>query len=249
MKLMIRLLVFALTVILASVTQAADDGPRRDAQAIEVLKSMSEFLAGLERFTVTGNGSTDGRLDAGLIVSNPMEVKLRVQRPGSLQISRFDGESTKQIYLHEGSLSLYDTANKFYATAEVPDGIEAGMAFALEEYGIDAPLMDLLYQDVFTHLAGTSDPVLYLTDKSRAGGADCHHVAIRSAEVDIQLWVEEGDRPLPRQLILTSKWEGGAPRFVAQISWELEPDFASGDFEFTAPEGATQIEFTPVPAE
>lgn len=249
MKLMIKLLVFALTVIPASVTQAADDGPRRDAQAIEVLKSMSEFLAGLERFTVTGNGSTDGRLDAGLIVSNPMEVKLRVQRPGSLQISRFDGETTKHIYLNEGLLTLYDTAKRYFATADVPDGIEAGMAFALEQFGIEAPLMDLLYKDVFAHLAGTSDPVLYLTGKSRVGGADCHHIAIRSPEVDIQLWVEEGDRPLPRQLILTSKWEGGAPRFVAQMNWDLEPDFANSDFEFTAPEGASRIDFTPTSAE
>jgi len=91
--------------------------------------------------------------------------------------------------------------------------------------------------------------VLYLTGKSRVGGANCHHIAIRSPEVDIQLWVEEGDKPLPRQLILTSKWEGGTPRFVARMQWDLEPDFSNSDFEFTAPEGATRIDFVPTTVE
>jgi len=243
MNSMIRLLVFALAMIPAGATLAGDDGPRRDSQAIEILQGMSAYLAGLERFSVSGNGSTDGRLDAGLIVSNPMEVELKVQRPGSLHISHFDGERTQDLYVHEGTLTLYQSVEGYFASTEVPDGIEAAMTFALENLDIEAPLMDLIAQDVFAHLAGTSDPVLYLAGKSPIGGTDCHHIAIRNAEVDIQIWVEEGDRPLPRQLILTSKWEGGAPRFVARMQWDLEPEFADSDFEFEAPEGASRIDF------
>ncbi len=221
-----------------------DDGPRRDAQAVEVLQAMSDYLAGLERFAVSGFGSSDARLDAGLLVANPIEVELRVQRSGSLHISRFDGESTQHLYVHEAEITLYNTAWGYYASNPVPAGIEPAMQFALDELGIEAPLMDLLYKDVFEHLVGSTDPVLYLTNKSRVGGVDCHHIAIRNAELDIQLWVEEGERPLPRQLVLTSKWEGGAPRFVAQLDWDTEPDLDEGEFEFEPPDGASRIEFT-----
>ncbi len=250
MNLMIRLLVFSLAVIPASTTLAgADEGPRRDSQAIEVLEGMSSYLAGLERFAVSGNGSTDGRLDAGLIVSNPLEVELKVQRPGSLHISHFDGEQTRNLYVHEGTLTLHQSVEGYFASTKVPDGIEAAMTFALENLSIEAPLMDLIAEDVFARLAGTSDPVLYLTGNSRVDGVNCHHIAIRNAEVDIQIWVEKGDRPLPRQLILTSKWEGGAPRFVARMQWDLDPDFTASDFEFEAPEGASRIEFTQATAD
>jgi hypothetical protein len=228
---------------------AQDVGVRRDSEALAVLKNMSDYLAGLDTFAVDGHGSIDGRLEAGLIVSNQFEVRLEVQRPGSLRITRFDGERTQQLYVHDGVMTLYDTADRFYATAEVPKGIEQAMEFGLEELDIEAPLMDLLYQDVFSHLVGKADPVLYLTGKSRVGDTDCHHIAIRNAEIDIQLWVEEGDRPLPRQLILTSKWEGGAPRFVAQMNWDTETEFADDEFKFIAPEGASRIEFISAPAD
>jgi hypothetical protein len=223
--------------------------PLRDEQAISVLKEMSTLLAGLEQFTVMGEGSADARLDAGLIVANPIEVTMKVNRPGSLQISRFDGLETQYLYVNEGTLTLYQTANGFYGSAEVPAGIEAAMTFALEDLGIEAPLMDLLHDDVLQHLAGSSDPVMYLTGSSRVAGINCHHIAIRNPEVDIQLWVEEGPRPLPRQMILTSKWDAGAPRFVARLDWDLEPRFTDIEFKFVPPEGATRIEFTTAPAQ
>ena len=245
----IRIAAMALVLSWAGAVFAEEPQPVRDEQAVTVLKAMSGFLAGLDRFSISGEGSTDSRLDAGLIVANPIEVKLKVQRPGSLHISRFDGAETQHLFVDGDSMTLYDTSRGFYASTEVPEGIEAAMGYALEELAIEAPLMDLLHHDVFSYLAGTSDSVLYLSDKSRVDGVDCHHIAIRDAEVDIQICVEEGQRPLPRQLILTSKWEGGAPRFVARLYWNLEPDFSEDTFNFVPPEGVSQIDFLQAPAE
>jgi hypothetical protein len=128
----------------------------------------------------------------------------------------------------------------------VPGGLDAGMEYALETLGIDAPLMDLIYQDSFSRLAGTTDPVLYLTDKSRVGGVDCHQLAIRVEDADVQLLVQEGDSPLPRRMIITAKWEAGSPRFNAQMNWNTQPDFAEGTFEFAPPADAVQIQFEPL---
>ncbi len=245
----IKILVLTSVLCCTGAVSAQDPPTVRDARAVAVLEAMSSYLAGLERFSVSGEGSTDARLDAGLIVANPIEVVMRAHRPNSLHIRRFDGAETQHLYVNDGTITLYNTARGFYASADVPEGIEAAMGFALEELGIEAPLMDLLHHDVFEHLAGSSDPVLYLTENSLVAGTDCHHVAIRNADVDIQLWIEEGERPLPRQLILTSKWEGGSPRFVARLDWDLEPDFGKEAFRFEPPDGVSQIEFLPAAAE
>ena len=117
------------------------------------------------------------------------------------------------------------------------------MEFALDELGVEAPLLDMIYKDASTHLLTSGETILYLTDKARVGNADCHHLAIRGAEIDVQLWVEEGDRPVTRKLMITSKWEGGSPRFVANLDWDTSPKFKPGFFEFKAPEDAIKIEF------
>ena len=240
-----RLSIIALLMaaLFTSTVQASGQDSQRDEQAVSALKAMSAYLADLKSFTVTGVALEDHQLEAGLMASYPIEVELKVKRPGSLHLKQFDGESTRELYIHEGSLTLYESAKGYYASSSVPAGLDAGMEYALETLGIDAPLMDLVYKDSFTRLAGTSDPVLYLTGKSRVDGTDCHQLAIRVEDTDVQLWVQEGDSPLPRRIILTAKWDAGSPRYNAQLNWNTQPELSGGTFEFTPPENAVQIQF------
>ena len=225
----------------AVAAQAAD--VQQDAKAIEVLEQMVAYKSTLDKFVITGVISTDARLGAGLLVSNSEEISVSLSRPKSMRITNFDGEATKGLYFHNGMLTFFNSANMLYAQADIPEEIDAAMEFAMEELEIEAPLMDLIYQDAGARLLSSDATILYLVDNARVGGADCHHLAIRGPEVDIQLWIEEGDRPLPRQFMFTSKWEGGSPRFMANLSWETDPDFEPDFFEFKAPEGATKIRF------
>jgi hypothetical protein len=219
-----------MAMVISAGAQAAEHGDQRDEQAISALKAMSAHLAGLESFAITGVALEDHQLEAGLMATYPTEIELTVTRPGSLHLRQFDGESTRDLYIHDGSLTLYDSAKGYYATTSVPAGLDAGMAYALETLGIDAPLMDLVYNDVFTRLAGTTDPVLYLTANSRVDG----------------VWVQEGDHPLPRRMMITAKWEAGSPRFNARMNWNTQPDVAEGAFVFTPPSDAVQIQFEPL---
>ena len=223
------------------VAQAGD--VQQDAKAIEVLKQMAAHKSSLDKVTITGVTFTDARLGAGLIVSNSDEVRVSIDRPESMHISSFNGETKKSLYFHNGQLTVYNSTRNLYAQASIPDDIEAAAEFALEKLGVEAPLLDLIYKDASVHLLESNEAILYLTDKARIKGTDCHHLAIRGPEVDVQLWVEEGDRPVVRKIIIMSKWEGGSPRFTANLDWETSPKFEPGLFEFKAPENAMKIEF------
>jgi len=245
MKVKIRFSIYLLGALMAvNVVFADDPGIRQDARAIEVLKSMSAYKASLDRVVIKGVNLTDARLGGGLLVSNSTEVKVSIDRPGSVHISSFDGVERKEIYFHDGMLTVYGTERNFYAQATIPKDIEAAMEFALEELDVEAPLMDLIYRDASTHLIGSQETILYLTDKARVAGTDCHHIVVRGAEADVQLWVEEGDRPVVRKIVITSKWEGGSPRFSANLMWDSDPDFNQEIFEFKPPEGSINIGFT-----
>ena len=239
-----RLFFAVLAVLLSfSIVGAQADGVRQDAKAIEVLKQMAAFKSSLNEVVINGVTFTDARLPGGLMVSNADEVSVSIQRPGSMLITSADGEATKGFYFHDGLFTFFSSATRLYGQAEIPKEIEAAMEFALEELGIEAPLLDMIYKDASTHLLTSGETIMYLTDKARVGNADCHHLAIRGDDIDVQLWVEEGDRPVTRRLMITSKWEGGSPRFVANLDWDTSPEFKSGFFEFKAPEGAEKIEF------
>ena len=244
MKMKISFSVWLFAIFLAVNTASADEtGTQQDARAIEVLKSMSAYSESLDRVTIKSVSFTDARLDAGLMVANSSEVDVVIDRPGSLYISSFDGAEKKEIYFHDGTLTVYGSEKNFYAQANIPKDIEAALEFALEELEVEAPLMDLIYQDVSTHLISTQENILYLTDKARIAGTDCHHIAIRGLEADVQLWVEEGDRPVLRKIMITSKWEGGSPRFMANLVWVADPEIDKKTFIFEAPEGSTNIGF------
>ena len=220
----------------------SSDAPR-DARAIEVIKSMSAYSSKQDQLVIRGTSFTDARLEAGLIVSNATETEMIIDRPGSLYISSFDGHDKHEIYFHEGLVSVYSSENKFYGQARIPVEIEAAANFALDELDLEAPFLDLIYRDVGGQLADSQDAIYYLTDKSRIDGVDCHHIAIRGLEVDIQLWIAEGDRPILRRVIITSKWEGGAPRFIGNMDWDTTPKIDPKTFKFKPPEGSTDIGF------
>ena len=242
MKFLIRSSICLLMVLFSVSGMAQQSAVRQDAGAIEVLKRMSSYIDSLESVSISGASSSDARMDEGLIVSNTQEIRITRKLPGSMYFSSFDGVASKEMYIHEGTLTLFDSATESYANAETPKDLDSALSFALERLDIDLPLMDLIRRDVFNHIVGSNDTVLYVSDRSRVRGTDCHHLAIRTPEVDVQLWVQEGEQPVPRRLIITAKWDGGAPRFVANMDWDISPDVDEDQFEFKPPKGAAQIE-------
>ena len=73
-------------------------------------------------------------------------------------------------------------------------------------------------------------------------GVECHHLAFRNADVDWQIWIQSGDKPLPKRYVITSRWITGAPQFSLNMTWDTEPEFSNDIFNFIVPEKAQKIE-------
>ena len=70
----------------------------------------------------------------------------------------------------------------------------------------------MLYTDVYEGLMAEATQGRYVAMED-VGGVRTHHLAFRGREVDWQIWIEDGDRPLPRRYLITTKWMTGAPQF------------------------------------
>jgi hypothetical protein len=110
------------------------------------------------------------------------------------------------------------------------------------DIGVEMPLIDMLYYGT----AGTlADYVTggVLVGQSFIDGIPVDHLAFRQPNIDWQLWVDQGEQPLPRKLVITTRYEVGDPQFQAALSWDLEPTFTDSTFSFVPPEGAVKIPF------
>ena len=86
----------------------------------------------------------------------------------------------------------------------------------------------------------------FVVGKSVIGGTSTIHLAFSGKEVDWQVWVEEGAKPLPRKYVITSKLVSGAPQYVVTIGkWDLAPKIADGSFNFVPPKDARKVGFVP----
>jgi len=70
----------------------------------------------------------------------------------------------------------------------------------------------------------------------------CDHYAFREGNIDWQIWITAGGKPLPRKLVITNRTDEARPQSVSLISWNLKPTFKDAAFKFAPPKGATAVE-------
>ena len=142
-------------------------------------------------------------------------------------------------------LTILDKEHNAYASAEMPDTIDATLDKYEDDYGVVLPLADLLYSDPYKTLMEGVTYGRYL-GLHLAAGVPCHHLAFAQDTIEWQIWIDAGDKPLPRKLVITYVDEPGEPQYSATIRrWRLDGKVPEGLFTFEAPEGAKKVDVQP----
>ena len=228
--------------LLATAAGAADTPPGVDARADEVMRKMAAFLAGAKRFAVTAEETYDLEVARAYRIALSNTRTITVERP-----SRFVGDATgdtshRASWYDGRTLTVLNKQKNAYAALEMPGTIDAVLDKLAEDYEVVLPLSDFFYSDPYATLMGG---VLYgkYLGLHQAEGVPCHHLTFGQEGLYWQIWIEAGDRPLPRKLSLVY-WESpGVPRYEAAFkSWNLNPTSNPAMFLFKAPAGARKVE-------
>ena len=219
-----------------------------DSEAVNLLRQSTAYVAGLKQFRVDTEAALEIVTTDGEKLQYDEHVVITVQRPNKLRADRM-GEIVNQVAYYDGkSLSMNLPDDGYYATAAAPPTLESALDFARDQLGIVAPAADLVYTNSFERLSDglTSAKVI---GEAVVAGVACDHLAFRNPEVDWQIWIEQGDKPLPRKLVITSKKMPQSPEFIVVIKkWDTSPRLKDAMFSFTPTKGSQQIEFLPTPA-
>jgi hypothetical protein len=207
-----------------------------------LLKKMSERLAKAKTFVIKADLLIDEVLDSGLLVQRAAQLKLQAQRPDGLRAKMTSDTEERTMWYNGKTMTIADIDDGVHVAVPVPDEIGPAMDHLMEHYGVSIALSDFFYENPYEALTASVERAYYI-GKSQVNGVPCHHLAFAQESVDWQLWIEDGERPLPRKLVIVYKDDPGAPHYTAILTGvELQNPVPKETFNAVIPEGSLRID-------
>jgi hypothetical protein len=169
----------------------------RDAQAMAILQRMADFLTRAQQFSVAADIGFDVVQESGeklefgetrhFVIKRPQHIRVDItKRDGATSGFRFDGKE----------IAVFNSRENVYATATKPGTLDDAIAYFINELDMRFPLAEL-FSSKLAEALPTKVRSAYNVGPERIMGVPCEHVAFRGEQADFQLWVAQGDQPLP----------------------------------------------------
>jgi len=209
----------------------------------KILKLMSDYVTGQKTTSMTFDS------DIEVITAELQKIQFTgsgqvlLNRPDKLRATRTGGYSDVELVFDGKAATLLGKNVNAFAQVDAPGSVDQ-LIDRLRERKVAIPGADLLLSRVYEELtAGVIDSKHI--GQGVIDGVECEHLAFRTADVDWQLWVEVGGRPIPRKYVITSKAVTGAPQYTLRIKdWKTDVQIAADAFAFKPPPDARKVDLT-----
>jgi hypothetical protein len=211
-----------------------------DPEAMTALKNMAAYLRTLKAFQVEATTSTEQVLVDGQKVQFDGVTSLLARMPDRLRIE-VHSDRRDRLWVYDGKqFSMLAQRVNYYATIPAPATIAQLADMMDEKYAMDLPLEDLF------RWGGPKSEDAAITSAMLIGpsaiqGVSCGHYAFRQEGLDWQVWIQRGDAPLPRKLVLTTLTDEARPQYIATFTWNLAPAYEDAAFTFVPPKDAGRV--------
>jgi len=234
--------VAAIALLFGTILIPAANAQTQDDSAKKLLKTMSDYVANQKSFSITYDS------DIEVITSDLQKIQftssgqLQISRPDKVHASRTGGYADVEFFFDGKIFTLFGKHLNAFAQSQSAGSIDQLVDRLRGEYFVEAPGADLLLTNAYGKLMED------VIDAKHIGlgvidGVECEHLAFRNLDVDWQVWVEVGARPIPRKYVITSKAVTGGPQYTLRIR-DWRTDAAAADaFAFKAPAGAKKVDF------
>ncbi len=230
--------------------ESPDAGVTSDAAPLEpaafdVLRKMSAFLRSSQTLAFTVRGFSEELSTTGQMLAFFRTTRVELQRPDRVRID-LRGDITNVSLWYDGkTVTLFDPVRKAFGSTATPPTVDQTIDFLRDKYDAVFTVAPFLGSDPFAVMsAGLL--TAFVVGRAQVDGVACDQLAFTERDVDWQLWVARGPRPLPRRVAVTYKTVPGAPREVLDMSdWKLGGTLSAKDFVFTPPPGSFRAEMMP----
>jgi hypothetical protein len=245
----------ALVVVLSTAPAAAQTGgtpqptaaqpptaaaPLREPEAIAALERMGAHLRTLTSFAIAGDVTSEEVLETGQSISFTGAIDLVAQRPNRLR-ANLDSSRKRRQYFYDGrTLTIWAPRQGFYSTVEAPATIHEMLNTASDRLDLVLPLHDMFQFGVSPELTSRVTSGFFVGVEA-VDDQKCEHYAFRQPDVDWEIWIREGEQPLPCMYRITNLADPSRPDYIVRLDWDTAPEITDETFTFVAPEGADRI--------
>jgi hypothetical protein len=181
--------------------------------------------------------STDGQV-LGIAASG----EVTVSRPDKIIATRAGGFADVHMSFDGKTLTILGGKLNVYTQIEAPGSIDQLVDVLRNQYGRPLPAADLLSSNIYDVVIAEAPEAMDL-GTGVVGGVECDWLAFRGAEVDLQIWIAQGEEPYPCRYVITSKQVEGNPQYSIQTrDWKTGGAVATTDFSFKNTTGAEKVE-------
>lgn len=211
-----------------------------------ILREMTNFLKSLEHFSFRAEITDDQVYAGGKKLQYSLDLEVAVRRPNKMRVTGLGDLENQEVFYDGLTLTLYNHDQNLYAIVPMPPTIDGALTKAYQNFGLQIALADLVCTNAYDLLMKNVTHALYV-GLHRVRGVLCHHLAFDQDDMHWQIWIEAGDKPLPRKLLINQKKLLAAPQWTAYLAdWNLSAPLPDDRFTFVPPAGSHQIDFLPV---
>jgi len=218
-----------------------------DPRADSLLKEMSDFLGSKYKYTFKADIMFDEILDSGRKLQRSASEKVFVQKPNKVYIEYISDVGGQKFWYDDTNVIILDLPGSVYSTIVVPNSIDRAFDQLLKRYNFSLPFSELLFVNPYKILSQSVEAGYYI-GSSVVFGVPCNHLAFVDKNVDWQIWIEDGQRKVPRKIVLTYKKIPGSPQFIAILKdWIFDQPFSHFLFKPDIPKYARETEMSKTP--
>ncbi len=237
-----------MTMLLSAFLFIAPGARAQSDDANKMLKAMSDYMANQKNISLSFDTAVEVITPEVQKIQFASSGHLQIGRPDKIRASRTGGYADVELVFDGKTITVYAKHIGSYAQVDSPSSLDQLVDRLRDKFSVVLPGADLLMSNVYDAL--TSDVIngLYI-GRGVIEGAECEHLAFRGQDTDWQIWIEVGDRPIPRKYVITSKGIAAAPQYTLVIrDWKPDEQPSANAFVFTPPKDAKKIEAAALPS-
>lgn len=225
---------------------AQDVNPNIDPKAAEILQNMSYFLGSKYEYTYKAEMMFDDVLESKQKVQYNAEETVYLKKPDKFYVGYVTDIGGYKIWYDAGKATLLEVPVNDYSISTLPTTVDQALNKLKEEYQFTPALSEFLYINTYKLMTADVTSGAYF-GISKVMGTNCHHLVFVQKDIDWQIWIEDGKRPIPRKLVITYKNVAESPQFIALIKdWITDKPITNFAFKPEIPDVNNRVEFSQI---